>query len=130
MKIKDRLALYFTLLSAVILVIALAAIFATFTSFAKAGFYSRLMDRAKVAAQLYLEADEISVDSLTHVRTQYLKQIPGEVVRFYNDRDSPYFIDDQQQYWSDKVIDMVRRQKIVEFSEGARQTVGIYYNDN
>ena len=56
MKIKNRLALYFTIISAVILLIALAAIFLTFSSFVKSDFYNRLSDRAKVAAQLYLEA--------------------------------------------------------------------------
>ncbi|MGZ3944021.1 MAG: HAMP domain-containing sensor histidine kinase [Mucilaginibacter sp.] len=130
MKIKDRLALYFTLISAGILLIAMTAIFITFSSFTKTDFYNRLMDRAKVAAQLYLEADEISVDSLNHVRERYLKVIPGEVVRFYNDRNAPSFIKDRQQYWSNGVIDMVRKKKEAEFSEGDRQTVGIYYNDN
>jgi signal transduction histidine kinase len=130
MKIKDRLALYFTLISAGILLIAMTAIFITFRSFAKTDFYNRLMDRAKVAAQLYLEADEISVDSLNRVRERYLNAIPGEVVRFYNDRNAPSFIKDRQQYWSNGVIDMVRKKKEAEFSEGDRQTVGIYYNDN
>lgn len=130
MKIKNRLALYFTIISAVILLIALAAIFFTFSSFVKSDFYNRLSDRAKVAAQLYLEADEIPVDSLNRVRERYLKQIPGEVVRIYNDRNAPNFIKDRQQYWSDNVIDLVRRRKEMEFTEGDRQTVGIYYNDN
>ncbi|MFI5161675.1 MAG: ATP-binding protein [Sphingobacteriales bacterium] len=130
MKIKNRLALYFTLISMMILLIALATTFFTFTSFAKTDFYGRLMDRAKVAAQLYLEADEISVDSLNHVRQRYLKQIPGEVVRFYNDRNAPSFIKDKQQYWSYDAINMVRKRKQTEFAEGDRQTVGIYYNDN
>jgi signal transduction histidine kinase len=130
MKIKNRLALYFTLISAVILLIALATIFITFNSFVKTDFYNRLMDRAKVAAQLYLEADEISADSLNHVRQRYLKQIPGEVMRFYNDRNAASFITDKQQYWSTDVINRVRKQKQAEFTEGDRQTVGIYYNDN
>ncbi len=130
MKIKNRLALYFTLISAGILLIALATTFFTFSSFAKTDFYGRLMDRAKVAAQLYLEADEISVDSLNHVRQRYLKQIPGEVVRFYNDRNAPSFIKDREQYWTDDIINMVRKRRQAEFTEGARQTVGIYYNDN
>jgi len=130
MKIRNRLALYFTIISAVILLIALSVIFITFNSFAKADFYGRLVDRAKVAAQLYLEADEISPDSLNRVRERYLKQLPGEVTRFYNDNNAASFIRDKQQYWSSSVIDMVRRRKEVEFTEGRRQTVGIYYNDN
>lgn len=130
MKIRNRLALYFTIISAVILLIALSVIFITFNSFAKADFYSRLVDRAKVAAQLYLEADEISPDSLNRVRERYLKQLPGEVTRIYNDNNAASFIKDKQQYWRSSVIDMVRRRKDVEFAEGTRQTVGIYYNDN
>ncbi|MGZ3764176.1 MAG: HAMP domain-containing sensor histidine kinase [Mucilaginibacter sp.] len=130
MKIKNRLALYFTLISAVIMLLALAVIFITFNSFAKSDFYVRLMDRAKVAAQLYLEADEISPDSLSHVRERYLKQIPGEVTRFYDDRNAASFIKDRQQYWGSDVINQVRKRKYIEFTEGDRQTVGIYYNDN
>ncbi len=130
MKIKNRLALYFTLISTVILLIALGVILLTFNSFAKGDFYGRLMDRAKVAAQLYLEADEISADSLSHVRERYLKQLPGEVTRFYDDRNTASFIKDRQQYWDNNVINMVRKGKQVEFTEGNRQTVGIYYNDN
>jgi signal transduction histidine kinase len=130
MKIKNRLALYFTLISAVILLIALSTIFITFNSFVRTDFYSRLMDRAKVAAQLYLEADEISADSLSHVRERYLKQLPGEVTRFYDDRNAASFIKDRQQYWSSDIINIVRKRKQLEFTEGDRQTVGIYYNDN
>ena len=130
MKIKNRLALYFTLISAVILLIAMAVIFFTFSSFVKTDFYNRLMERANIAAQLYLEADEISVDSLNHVRERYVKQIPGEVVRFYNDRNAPSFIKEKKQFWSDKVINLVRNRKMAEFTEDKRQTVGIYYNDN
>ena len=130
MKIKNRLALYFTLISAVILLIALMVILITFNSFAKNDFYSRLLDRAKVAAQLYLEADEISPDSLTRVRERYLKQLPGEVTRIYDDDNTASFIKDRQQYWNSGVINIVRKRKAVEFVEGNRQTVGIYYNDN
>jgi len=130
MKIKNRLALYFTLISAVILLIALSVIFFIFNSFAKTDFYGRLVDRAKVAAQLYLEADEISPDSLSRVRERYLKELPGEVTRIYNDDNTASFIKDRQQYWSSDVINMVRKHKEVEFTEGNRQTVGVYYNDN
>ncbi len=130
MEIKNRLALYFTLISALILFIALTVIYLTFHSFATSDFYGRLNDRAKIAAQLYLEADEISADSLSHVQERSLKELPGEVMRFYNDDNSATFIKDRQQYWDSKVIDMVRKRKEVSFTEGDRQTVGIYYNDN
>ena len=130
MKIKNRLALYFTLISVAILIIAFATIFLTFISIVKSDFYDRLMVRANIAAQLYLEADEITADSLNHVRGRYQKPLTGEVVRFYDDKNQASFIRDRQQYWGSDVINSVRRQKQAEFTEGDRQTVGIYYKDN
>ena len=130
MKIRNRLALYFTLITAVILVIVLVTIYVSFHSFVKGDFYTRLMDRAKIAAQVYLEADEISADSLSRVQQRSLKELPGEVTRFYNDKNTASFIKDRQQYWDSSVINLVRKRKQIEFTEGDRQTVGIYYNDN
>jgi signal transduction histidine kinase len=89
-----------------------------------------LTDRAKVASQLYLKADEISSDSLGNVRKRFLRQLPNEIIRIYNDRNEALFIKDKQQYWSSKIIALVRKKKELAFPEGDRQTVGVYYNDN
>jgi len=130
MKIKNRLSLYFSAISTIVLLIVEVVICLIFNSLIKTDFYSHLMDRATVAAQVYLEADEISADSLIHVRERYVKRLPNEVVRFYDDKNTASFIKDKDQYWTDDVINQVRKSKEVEFAEGNRQTVGIYYNDN
>lgn len=130
MKIKNRLSLYFALITAVILFIALVIIYFAFNSIVRTDFDNRLLDRAKVAAQLYLKADEISSDSLSNVRRRYLRQLTGEVVRFYDDQNSPQFITDTNQYWDDKTINQVRKRREVIFSQGDHQSVGIYYKDN
>jgi signal transduction histidine kinase len=130
MKIKNRLSLYFTGISAIVLLIVQVVICITFRSLIKSDYYGHLMDRANVAAQLYLEADEISADSLNHVRVRYLQSLPSEVVRLYDEKNAPSFIKDKNQFWPASVIDAVRKHKELEFAEGSRQTVGIYYNDN
>jgi len=130
MKIKNRLSLYFTAIGAIVLLIVETVICITFRSLVKSDFYDHLKYRANVAAQLYLEADEISPDSLNHVRERYLQPIPREVIRFYDDKNAASFIKDKNQFWSAPVINRVRKQKLVEFAEGDRQTVGLYYNDN
>ena len=130
MKIKNRLSLYFTAISTVVLLIVDIAICITVNSIIKSNFYSHLMDRATVAAQVYLEADEISADSLSRVKERYLLRLPDEVVRFYNDKNTASFIKDNSQYWPSSVINQVRKRKTLQFSEGKRQTVGIYYYDN
>lgn len=129
MKIKNRLAFNFSLITAGVLLVILTVIYFVFYSFVKNDFYERLKDRAKVAAQLYLEADEISTDSLGHVRERYLDKLPDELIGIYDERNQS-FIAHRHQYWSDHVINNVRRKKHIQFSEGKRQAVGIYYNDN
>lgn len=130
MKIKNRLAIYFTLLSSGLLLIILICVYLAFAWFLKADFYGHLRDRAKVAAQLYLEADEISIDSLNHVQERMLERLPGEVIRVYNDQNRATFIKDESQYWSSNVINRVRKNRDLAFMESNRQTVGIYYPDN
>jgi len=130
MKIKNRLSLYFTAISAIVLLIVQSVICIIFSSLLKSQFYDHLTYRANVAAQLYLEADEISPDSLSHVRERYLQPIPHEVIRFYDDKNAASFIKDRNQFWSGPIIDAVRKRRHMEFAEGERQTVGIYYNDN
>jgi signal transduction histidine kinase len=129
MKIKNRLAFNFSLISAAVLLIILAVIYISFYSLFKSEFYEHLNDRAKVAAQLYLEADEISSDSLGHVREHYLEKLPTELLGIYDERNRS-FIGNKQQYWSDKIIDKVRKRKSLRFTVGERQAVGIYYYDN
>lgn len=130
MKIKDRLALYFTLISTLVLLCVLSAVYFTFIKFMQAEFFARLTDRTMVTAKLYLEADEISTDSLTRVREQYLEKLNGEVIRIYNSKNDATFIGDDQQYWNHETIEKVRRYKKIRFKDGNRQVVGIYYKDN
>lgn len=130
MKIKDRLAINFTLLSSGLLLIIMLCMYFAFAYFFRIDFYSHLRDRAKVAAQLYLEADEISSDSLNHVRERMLEKLPGEVIRVYNEQNRAAFIRDESQYWNSNVINKVRRSRSISFQEGAHQTIGIYYPDN
>jgi signal transduction histidine kinase len=129
MKIKNRLALHFSLITAGLLLFILTVIYSIFYNLFKNDFYGHLKDRAKVAAQLYFEADEISTDSLNHVRERYLAKLPGEILGMY-DEDDRSFIGGAHQYWTSKVIDRIRKKKFLQFKEGKRQTVGIYYNDN
>lgn len=130
MKIKDRLALYFTLVSTTVLLAVLFAVYFIFVKFLESDFYDRLNDRAFINAKLYLEADEISADSLRRVKTEYLETLNGEVVRIYDEKNKASFIKDNQQFWTSDLINRVRKAKKIRIKEGLRQTVGIFYKDN
>ena len=130
MKIKDRIALYVTLISTSMLLVVLCVVYLTFMEFLKADFFARLTDRTMVTAKLYLEADEISKDALIKVRQTYLQKLNGEITRIYDYKDQATFIDDSSQYWTRMTIEQVRKQKHLEYSDGEMQVVGIYYKDN
>jgi len=130
MKIKDRLALYFTLISTLTLLCVLAAVYYSFGKVMETEFFDRLTDRTMVTAKLYLKADEISSDALNEVREQYLEKLNGEVIRIYNERNRPAFIGDDQQFWTNETINLVRQQGKVRFKDGNSQVVGIFYKDN
>ena len=130
MKIKDRLALYFTLVSTLTLLCVLTVVYFTFQKVMESEFFERLTDRTMVTAKLYLKADEISNQALEKVRAQYLEKLNGEVIRIYNERNNATFIGDDQQFWTNETIDMVRQQGKVRFKDGERQVVGIFYKDN
>ncbi len=130
MKIKNRIALYFTMMSTSMLLGVLAMVYFTFMKFLQADFFARLTDRTMVTAKLYLEADEISRDALNSVRHQYLQKLTGEVTRIYDDKNSATFIGDSAQYWSAATINRVRKQKHLQYVDGQQQVVGIYYKDN
>ncbi|MFW0718600.1 ATP-binding protein [Pedobacter sp. N23S346] len=130
MKIKDRIALYFTLISTSMLLAVLCVVYFTFMKFLQADFFERLTDRTMVTAKLYLEADEISRDALSDVRHKYLQKLNGEVIRIYDDKNRATFIGDSAQYWTKATINTVRKKKHLQYKDGERQVVGIYYKDN
>jgi signal transduction histidine kinase len=130
MKIKDRIALYFTLISTSMLFAVLCTVYFTFMKFLEADFFERLTDRTMVTAKLYLEADEISRDALNTVRHKYLQKLNSEVIRVYDKKNRATFIGDTAQYWTPATIDQVRRKGRLKYTDGQRQVVGIYYKDN
>ena len=130
MKIKDRIALYFTLISTAMLMAVLCMVYFTFMRFLKADFFERLTDRTMVTAKLYLEADEISKEAINKVRHQYMQKLNSEVIRIYDGKDRATFIGDSAQYWTRQTIEKVRKLGRLQYTDGERQVVGIYYRDN
>ncbi|MDO7744743.1 MAG: HAMP domain-containing histidine kinase [Pedobacter sp.] len=130
MKIKDRLALYFTLISTFTLLAVLIVVYFAFQKVMESEFFDRLTDRTMVTAKLYLKADEISTEALDAVRAQYLERLNGEVIRIYNERNNATFIGDDEQFWTNEIINKVRQEGKARFKDGERQVVGIFYKDN
>jgi signal transduction histidine kinase len=130
MKIRDRLSLQFAGLSAVLLFLVLAAIYGLFWNNRQQDFYTHLLDRAITNAELFLAQDNLSAEKFREVQKKYPQTLPDEIVHIYNDKDESVFIKDSSAQWPRSIIDQVRRDSLISYSHGSRQTVGIFYRDN
>ncbi len=105
-------------------------IYLLFSNLTRNNFYRSLHERTIVAAQLYLEADEISASSLQKIKEKFVVTLPQEIIRVYDSTDQQSFARDKEGNWGKNIIDQVRQKKYMTYRENDRQVVGIYYEDN
>jgi signal transduction histidine kinase len=152
MKVKNRLALQFTFMFAVLLFIVLLGIFALVEQNRKDSFYAKLDDRALTVGELYLAQDNMSPENFRKVIEKYPQTLSHELTRIYNDkfqsvfikedsvswsnanlkniRSSLVFIKEDTLSWSKDVIQQVIDKKKIHFEIGTQQVAGLYYIDN
>ena len=130
MQIRNKLALYFSVTSSLLMLLIMTFIYLLFSNLTRNNFYTALHERTVVTAQLYLEADEISEAALKKIKEQFVISLPYEVIRVYDSTDERSFINDTGQNWSRKIIDEVRQKKYLAYQDKGKQVVGIYYTDN
>ena len=130
MQIRNKLTLYFTVTSSLLMLLIMIFIYLLFSNITKNDFYQALHDRTEVAAGVYLEADEISESALKKIKEKYLVSLPHEVIRMYDSTDKLSFINENNQNWSKQIIDDVRAKKYIAYQENDKQIVGIDYDDN
>ena len=130
MQIRNKLSLYFTLTSSLLMLVIMSFIYLLFANITRSDFYNELHERTEVAAQLYLEADEISSAALNKIKEKFINSLPGEVIRVYDSANEVSFTADTGHYWNKNIIDEVRSRKYMSYRDHDKQVVGIYYEDN
>lgn len=130
MKVKNRLALQFTLMFAVLLSIVLLVIFVLVEKNRKDNFYAKLDDRALIVGELYLAQDNMSPEDYKKVKEIYPQTLSHEVTRIYNDKFKPVFIKEDSVSWPKNIIQEVVEKRKVHFTVGRQQVTGLYYMDN
>ncbi|WP_422080849.1 sensor histidine kinase [Ulvibacterium sp.] len=81
MKIRNKITLIFVLLSALLLLLVFLSIYFSVQNHTHNEFYSRLSQRASIAAQAYLEKDELSTGIYEEIRKKHLQILPNEEER-------------------------------------------------
>jgi len=131
MKIKNKLTLIFIITVAVILGSLSFYIYFLTKTFTRNNFYSLLNDRVNIAATLFLEADEQSPEVINAFKKKYLRSLPQEILRVYDDNNNDVYTDTLEHFnFGPALIAKIRKQKEFRWQENDRQSLGIYYEDN
>ncbi len=131
MRIRNKLTLVYTSITALLLLCLNFYIYYSASIYIKNNFYGDLKQRALLTAQVYLEQDEMEANLWKQIKDKFLQSIPGEEIRMYDKNNAPAFIDSvSRPIFSDATINRIRTEKYLEFADGKRQTVGIFYTDN
>ncbi|UII77845.1 HAMP domain-containing histidine kinase [Flagellimonas sp. HMM57] len=78
MKIRNKITLIFVLLTAMLLLSVFLFIYFSVENYTQNEFYLRLKQRVSIAAQAYLEEDELSTSIYEDIRKKHLRTLPNE----------------------------------------------------
>ena len=132
MKISQKLTLSFAGIIALILLATNIFIYYFSVGFTKESFYTRLKERAYIAATEFLERDEQSAPAIQETHKRYLQSLPGEIIKVYDSKNKPQFVDTLNQIvFNNAFINSIRKKGFdKEEEKDGSQSVGIYYEDN
>jgi len=130
MKVRNRLALQFTLLFAVLLLIALSFIYFFIDQYRISNYFNRLDDRAVTVAQFYLAQDNLSAKKFNEVSHKFHQSLSDENFRIYNQQLVPVFIEEDTIRWSKPFLWQVLKHRNLHIKLGEKQISGLSYFDN
>ncbi|MFD2999627.1 ATP-binding protein [Pontibacter toksunensis] len=131
MKIRTKLTLQFASISALILLLFSLVVYYFTSLYRQDDFFNRIDRRASVVASHLLEADEVDARQRHLNEISYYQELPYEAIRVLRANGELLFAKgDGRLGATPEVIDKIKQQKRLQYEQGTRQVVGIYYPDN
>ncbi|KQS31282.1 HAMP domain-containing sensor histidine kinase [Dyadobacter sp. Leaf189] len=132
MKIKDRIALQFTLLVAAILLLFSFAIYSVSEHYRQEEFYDRLKSRAQTTCRLLVKVKGIDKDLLKAIDQNTLSEMLDEKVLIFDKENDMIYssVDDKLLTYRKSLLDEVREKKYIEFHQGENEVIGLFYQDD
>ena len=131
MKIRNRLAIQFALITGLLLFGSFGAIYYLLRHYVRHEFSKQLFERTSTVAILSLEADEATPAIIIRARRKFLQeQLPHETVGIYDANGQPVFLTHPTDTFSSWMLTRLLSKPWLVALTGYRQTVGINYHDN
>ena len=83
MPLKTRITIIFILLTGLLQIVIFLSIYFFAKEYTEKEFYLRLSQRATIAAQVYLEKDEVTIEIYEAIRLRHLQTLPDEKELIY-----------------------------------------------
>jgi hypothetical protein len=130
-KIKDRIALQFTLMVAVILLLFSVAIYSVSARYRQEEFYDRLKSKAQTTCRLLVKVKGIDKDLLRTIDKNTLTEMFDEKVLIFNTKDELLYssVDDKLITYHKELLKEVRHAKDLEFLQDDSETIGLLYEE-
>ncbi len=131
MKIRTKITAIFILLTSLFQIAIFILIYYFSKNYTESEFYLRLSQRATIAAQAYLEKDEVNIDIFDDIRIRHLQTLPEEKEIIYpvealNKKALARFDTALPNWFYTEVFN----NRYAEFKKGEYYYTGLLYNDN
>ncbi|MDX5420640.1 MAG: HAMP domain-containing protein [Hymenobacteraceae bacterium] len=131
MKIRSKLTLQFASIFALILLLFSLVVYYFTSLYRQDDFFNRIDRRTLIVARHILEADEVSEARRRQNQISYYQELPYEAVRVYRTSGELVFSEGEGELGvSQGVLQRIVREKRVQYEQGDRQVVGLFYPDN
>ncbi|MFQ9316750.1 HAMP domain-containing sensor histidine kinase [uncultured Dysgonomonas sp.] len=130
MKIKTKLALLYTSITVVILMVVFIFVYLLTSKNIDSNYYTLLLDKALITAQKHFEKDELSQQAYQKVIDAYQRLLPetSERIIVANNRHDATV--ELESFLNERQIDELFRTEQLKFEIDNLSGVGIYYPDN
>lgn len=131
MNIRTKLALRFSLIIAIILVIFSLSIYLLSENYRREEFFSRLESRALTTARLLVSVREVDNKLLRIIDKNTINALYQEKVLMFGQNNQVIYssLDDFEVGYSNDLLDEIRKKGKVEYADGKNEFVGINYSD-
>ncbi len=127
MKIRARLALYFTIIVASLLIFFALAIYYFSSSYRQKEFYQRLTEKAFNYGKLVIEVDEVSVD-LMNIFDKNTAYLPNERIIIYDHNNQQIFITaGARKNIDSQFLEKIRKDKEMRYLDGENEAFAKAY---
>ena len=131
MKIKDRIALQFTLLVAALLFTFSVVVYTISSTFRQEEFFERLRSKARTTCRLLVKVNGIDKDLLKVIDENTLTEMLDEKVLIFNSKNDLIYssVDDKLLTYHANLLEEVRLKKSVEFVQEDSEVIGLLYTE-